>query len=177
MSKPSAAILTLLFLLVAIGSAGCATPPIEPTSSANSVVGIRLDIRAPIPLPVDIQQVLFVRLGEGAFEAGELPPIEAVIPSNYRTGRYFYVVDAPPGRYAVAVAMKRESGEILERPAVKVGNQFRFTESRGRFDDTYTVYFSEALFRASLATAAPGSIAFLGDYTAHTDAGLIREPS
>jgi hypothetical protein len=166
-------LLALILVLIAVGLSGCAThPPPGPTTPANSAIGIRLDVRAPVSLfPFEVEKVLFVKLDDS--EAASVV-VERIIPSNYAQSGYHYLLDAPPGRYAiVGVYDTGERSAITIEKAIPISDNVEmWVGFELTFHDVYTVYFSEALVRETESVVPPGSVVFLGDYRINTDAGL-----
>ena len=94
-----------------------------------------------------VDSVMFVRLeGNDRSQYISTQPIE----SNWNEDGYAYLLNAPPGRYAVVATF------FASRPTV---------ESPSGGDHTYTTYFSRDLVNATEVTVEPGKIVFMGEFT------------
>lgn len=168
-----APLLTPILALIAVGLSGCATlPPPGPTTPTNSAIGIRLDVRAPASLfPFQAEKVLFVKLDDS--EAASVM-VDSIIPSNYAKSGYHYLLDAPPGRYAVVGVYKTgDRSAFTTETVIPVSDNVTIWVGSGlTFHDVFTAYFSKALVRETESVVPPGSVVFLGDYRINTDAGL-----
>jgi hypothetical protein len=157
-------------LLVALAG-GCANPPPPPTSQELSVVAIRVATRPPIPLTTQAnERIYFVRIQDETTLASSMP-----MRSNYFDGKYAFLLNAKPGRYAaVASTIVRENESNISQPVHK-GR--RVTVSVGftvRSETGFTAYFPEEVIRSTLVDARAGTIAFMGEFVLDTSPGLAN---
>ena len=155
------------FFFASLGLAlicGCAAalPAPTPLDKERSIIGISVNVRAPIRLfSNQAQRVYFVRI-----ESGEPTYQEALIASNYTKGDYVYLLNARPGRYAAVAASSSN---------VSRGPLFPSTSPSGpsmtvRF--TSTIYLSEKLIRASVVEVKPATVAFMGEFIVDSSIGV-----
>ena len=87
-------------------------PPAGPNSCA---VAIRVDERAPWSLFASgNDHLLFVKLDGGSSLISD-----NIYPSNFRRGDYFYLLNAPPGRYVVVGGF-----QVKEKPPTETETTF-----------------------------------------------------
>lgn len=143
----------------------CASAPPARVSSDSAGVAIHVKVRAPVRVfSQEPQQVLFVRLSGpgGAPESGEL------MPSNYASGGYLYLLNAAPGTYVAVTCFKEmepgTGGSATAAPGLSVSFRPGATN--------FTTYFPEAMIRETEITVKPGEIAFMGDFVVDQYVGL-----
>jgi hypothetical protein len=135
-----------IFMALAVCNACSTLPPPPPHGLDSSAVAICIDERAPWSLFASMSNhLLFVRLDGGPTDSVVR---DSFIPSNFCRGDYFYLLNAPPGRYAVVGSFN------VDRPS------------------KYYIFYDEKLVRQTEVSVAPGSFAFIGEFVVHTTTGL-----
>jgi len=141
------------------------TPP--PTDPERSIIGVSVTVLNPPFASENRPRVYFVRI-----EEGDAMSQQHVIPSNYWTDHYAYLVDAPPGLYAAVLAARHNPN---------------FGSGVGTPDDGLAglyEYFSEDLIRKTIVEVGPSTIAFMGEfvvadsasgYLTHADADAAQK--
>ena len=155
-----------LFLTLAL--AGCASATPAPSAPDSAGIAIGVTVRPPARMfSQEPEQVLFVRLaGEGdSFTSGEL------MPSNYASGGYLYLLNAPPGTY-VAVTCFKDMEPVPATPEAPAHSGIHASVSFQPGQTNYTTYFPEQMIRETRITVQPGQIAFMGNFTVDQDLGL-----
>ncbi|MSR61207.1 MAG: hypothetical protein EXS08_02000 [Planctomycetes bacterium] len=157
--------MTIRFLpvVLALAIASCASAPPAPSAPDSAGIAIGVSVRPPVRLfSQEPEQVLFVRLAgaDDSFTSGEL------MPSNYSSGGYLYLLNAPPGTY-VAVSCFKDMEPVPAAPAAP-----GFSVTFGPGATNYTTYFPENMIRETRVTVGPGQIAFMGNFTVDQDVGL-----
>lgn len=147
---------------------GCTTvlPPPAPLDKERSVIGISVNVRAPIRLfSSQAQRVYFVRI-----ESGDPIYQETLIPSNYTKGDYVYLLNAKPGRYAAVAASYERVNAVPMFPlplppgiSVTVGAPTVFKS---------TTYFSEELIHKISVEVKPSTVAFMGEFIIDSSVGV-----
>lgn len=148
------------------------TPPPAPNDQSSSAIAIHIDARAPVKIfPVEVDRVLFVQLDERGDSSLTRTNL---IPSNYSRDGYFYLLNAPPGRYAAVAAFHSK-----ERETVKLGETFSLGKGVTVWVGTeivrydyFTIYLPERLIRLTEVAVQPRRIAFMGEYVVETSVGL-----
>jgi hypothetical protein len=113
--------------------------PPKPTMPDSAVLGIEVVLRMSLIRTNSPSMVYFIKLPDGtdAFEQRDL------IPANYVSGGYFYLLNARPGRYAVVAAACYSGGPTHESWTFFPGNLIAVTDK----------------------TVSGGSVAFMGSYS------------
>lgn len=148
-----------------LGVLACAAPPPPPLADDSSVVAVRVAISEGFGLvESDSEQVYFVRMDEN----GQLSE-DQVIPSNYATGGYVFLMNAEPGTYAAVAASKEVSSALNSaaptKPGLSVGVQFFIVT------DALT-YLPDAVVSRTIVRVEPGTTAFMGDFLLDQSTGL-----
>jgi hypothetical protein len=133
--------------LAVFALAGCATGLPARSGPERGGIGISINVRPSIGLPIftrESQRVYFVRVdGEkGLFTQ------DHVILSNYFADGWVYLLDALPGRYAAVASVSSKQGR----------------------DDV--IVFPEQLIEATVVTVSPGAMAFMGEYLVKASYGV-----
>lgn len=155
--KCTSTFLTSIGLFVFLGCAS--VPPPERTDVNASIIGIKVKIRAPLMkvfgTPAEI--VYFVRTDT------EDPLVkDTLIPSNYASGGYLYLLNAPPGRYsAVAASYTAQSAPMGS--TANLGGGFSVSTSVSYSAGIMTYFPSDAIEKA-LVTVEPSSVVFMGEF-------------
>ena len=144
---------SVLFLLALVLLSGCSSLPVpEPLSGSSSGIGIAVKNRAPIRLFGNRpDRIYFVKLDDGS----NATAATRVLPSNYARGKYVYLLNAQPGRYAAVASFRRQV--VLGAPTSK-----------------YSVYFSEELIKVTEITVHPAEMSFMGEFVVDTSLGLKK---
>ena len=133
--------------LALLSLAGCATGLPARSGPERGGIGISVNVRSPIGLPIftrESQRVYFIRVdGEKGLFAQD-----HVILSNYFADGWVYLLDAPPGRYAAVASVSSKQGR----------------------DDV--IVFPEQLIEATVVTVSPGAMAFMGEYLVKASYGV-----
>ncbi len=172
--NPSDALLPLSFLLTSTLFFSCASAeaPPEPIDSESSGLAVSLEMLMGIG-PVRSagtkpETVLFVRLDPGETVA-HLADEVVLIPSTFVRGDYAYLLNAPPGRYALVAAIYVEDVGPTEVPFsvpvnsdVSVGYELELSDGKV----THRNYLSRDMIEESLTTVVAGSFAFMGSFEA-----------
>ena len=120
-----------LLLLGLVPSLACATtlPPPAREAPDLCVIAISVSISAPLWGHTQAEYVYFVRLDDSE-TYGHYRPIR----SNYTSGKYVYLFNARPGRYAVVAAgYVRQTQGAPVGTSVGVGGGFSVGRRRQRF--------------------------------------------
>jgi hypothetical protein len=155
---------------------GCASvPPPERTDVNASIIGIKVKIRAPLMkvfgTPAEI--VYFVRTDreDPLVQDTEDPLVQdtedllvqdTLIPSNYASGGYLYLLNAPPGRYSAVVASYTAQSAPMGSTA-SLGGGFSVSTSVSYSAGIMTYFPSDAIEK-TLVTVEPSSVAFMGEF-------------
>ena len=131
-------------------SACASAPPPRPHNPEGAIIGIVVDIRAPVRLfHGHPDRVFFIKLDDehGLFQ-------NQVIPSSYTSGGRVYLLNATPGRYAAVAAFDVKPGTPYSRAL------------------TYTTYFAKDLIEDTEVTVGPNEVVFMGSYVVDDSVGL-----
>ena len=139
---------TALALAAVFALASCAQPQ-KPADVKSSVLGVVINL---VGGAERIDEVYFVRLGTTDRVRGHFPRLR----SNFRRGDRFYLLNAPPGRYAAVAASKRDPGAVSRRSFYSP-NTF------------HTTYFGEPMIRKTIVEVEPGRFAFMGTFSVRKD--------
>ena len=124
----------------------CSSGSPEPPEWPSSAVAIRVDQRAPWSwFPSIVTHVFFARLDD---ERSNSVISDEVFESNFCHGDYFYLLNAPPGRYVAVGSV------YTTTPLFDPGNKTVHHRS----------LYEEALVRETGVVVAPGSFTFMGDF-------------
>ena len=140
---------TALALAAVFALASCAQPQ-KPADVKSSVLGVVINL---VGGAERIDDVYFVLLGGTDRVRGHFPRLR----SNFRRGDRFYLLNAPPGRYAAVAASKRDPGPVDGPSSPLSPNTF------------HTTYFGEAMIRKTIAEVDPGGFAFMGTFSVRKD--------
>ena len=141
-----------LAIAAVFGLASCAQPPQKPAGNESSVLGVALQTQwgflgiAELP-----DAVYFIRLNGTERVKGYFP----LLRSNFRQANQYYLLNAPPGRYA-AVAASR----MITVPTSQVNYMGPYGPSQ-----FFTTYFPEPMIRQTIVEVTPGGVAFMGNYS------------
>lgn len=140
------------FIPLVLFLSACASlpPPPVPVNKDASVLGVRVNIKAPMMGSHTPGKVYFVRVDKPK----QHPKKGAVVASNYKDGDVFYLLNAEPGYYMLTFC----------RFAVSIISQRGATASKSR----YTTLFSEQTALASRTRVKSGEVVFLGDININT---------
>jgi len=150
-------LLRALWSALPLGALACIAPPPPPLADDSSVVAVRVAISEAFGLAeTDCEQVYFVRMSDdGQFSEDQ------VIPSNYATGGYVFLMNAEPGTYAAVAASKELSTPVDSgaptKPGLSVGVQFFIVI------DALT-YLPDAVVSHTIVRVDRGTTAFMGDF-------------
>ena len=163
--RVSRLVLRALGCALPLGVLACSAPPPPPLTDHSSVVAVRVAISEAFGLvETDSEQVYFVRMDEsGKFSEDQ------VIPSNYATGGYVFLMNAEPGTYAAVAASKEVSSPLNSgaptQPGLSVGVQlFLVTDA--------LTYLPDAVVSHTIVRVDPGTTAFMGDFVLDQSSGL-----
>ena len=134
---------TALALAAGFALASCGQPPKKPADVESSVIGVALRFQG---VAERIDAVYFVQLGGTDRVRGHFP----LLRSNFRRGDRFYLLNAPPGRYAVVATFKIDPHNTI---VAFSPNSF------------YTAYFGEAMIRKTIVEVEPRSFTFMGTFS------------
>ena len=134
---------TALALAAVIALASCRQPPKKPADVESSVIGVALRFQG---VAERIDALYFVQLGGTERVRGHFP----LLRSNFRRGDRFYLLNAPPGRYAVVATFKIDPHNTI---VAFSPNTF------------YTAYFGEAMIRKTIVEVEPRSFTFMGTFS------------
>lgn len=120
----------------------CTSLPKPPTPADKnaSVLGVRVNLKAPIMGGMAPGKVYFVRVDKDKQD----PKKGVIVASNYKDGDTFYVLNAKPGYYMLS----------FFRHAVSINN---------RGTNRYTTLLSEQAALASMTRVESGKVVFMGD--------------
>jgi hypothetical protein len=162
MKRASTFLVGIVLFLGLTLSLGCATPaPPARESPDLSVIGIAVSISAPVGWwHNQATHVYFVRLDDPDHYAQDLP-----IRSNYTRGKYVYLFNAWPGRYAVVAAgYEKQSQGAPMGGSVGVGGGFSVGASvTSTYSNTFTAYLPTTLIDKTAVTVGQGEVAFIGE--------------
>ena len=146
-------------LILPLGCATMPTPPARETPDL-SVIGIAASISAPLWGHTQTEYVYFVRLDDSEAYAHDDP-----IRSSYTSGKYVYLFNAQPGRYAViAAGYRRQSQGAPIGSSVGVGGGFSVGASvTPTHSNTFMAYLPSALIEKTVVTLGQGEVAFIGE--------------
>jgi hypothetical protein len=147
----------MIFALTMIVLSACAEFQPVPKSfdQQSSVIGISLEARGPAIInTIKLDKVYFIRLDEKDLPYNK----KEVLQSNYSSGESFYLLNAPPGRYAVVAALSYVESGATSNGLPK--------------STTYRVFFPKNLIDKSIVTVTPGSFNFMGAFSVGTSLGL-----
>jgi len=163
--RVSRVLVRVLWSALPLGALACTTPPPPPLTDDSSVVAVRVAISEGFGLvETDSEQVYFVRMDEsGQFSEDQ------VIPSNYASGGYVFLMNAEPGTYAAVAASKELSAPLNSgaptQPGLSVGVQlFIVTDA--------LTYLPDAVVSRTIVRVEPGTAAFMGDFVLDQSNGL-----
>lgn len=142
-------------------SMGCATVPPPPRESPDlSVIGVGVSIAAPMWGHRQAQFVYFIRLDDADPDFRGHP-----IQSNYNRGKYVYLFNAQPGRYAVVSAgFMEDSQPVTSGTSSSVGGGFSVGASVSMsMHRTINAYLPKTLIERSTVTVGPGETVFIGE--------------
>jgi hypothetical protein len=145
-------------------SAACTTPPPPPLKADSAIVGVRVATTAPLGLgSQDAEQVYFVRMDASGKFSGE-----QVIPSNYASDGYVFLLNAEPGTYAAVASQKTATSSA--GMGAPVGGGFSAGVGVTITVDMVT-YMPEAVITHTIVDVKPGTAAFMGEFVIdqHTD--------
>ncbi|MBW1686889.1 MAG: hypothetical protein JRS35_17700 [Deltaproteobacteria bacterium] len=163
MKRTSTFLVGIVLFLGLTLSLACATTPAPPARESPdlSVIGIAVSISAPAGWwHNQATHVYFVRLDDPDHYAQDDP-----IRSNYTRGKYVYLFNARPGRYAVVAAGYETQGQGAPMGGsfgvgggVSVGVSMTPT-----YNNTFTAYFPRTLVDKTAVTVDQGEMAFMGE--------------
>ncbi len=133
-------VLSAIFAIAVLSACGGMPAP-TPQDGASAGIGVLVERRARNMLfSVRQTRVWFVRLeGNDRLQYISTHPIY----SNYSKDDYFYLLNAPPGRYAAVVTSRVDNTQDIKRK--------------------YTTYFPRDLVEATEVIVEPGRIVFMGE--------------
>ena len=138
------------------GLASCAQPPQKPLGNESAVLGVSLQTQWNFPGVAELPDaVYFIRLDGTERVRGHFP----LLRSNFRQANQYYLLNAPPGRYA-AVAASRMVGV----PTTQVNYMGPYGPSQ-----FFTTYFPEPMIRQTIVEVKAGGVAFMGNYSVRKD--------
>jgi hypothetical protein len=151
---------------------GCATvPPPPPAGSDVSVVGIKVEVRDPLAKLFGPLWPICIVLYCGEYSAVAVYFVrtdtsnpfsqETLIPSNYASDGYVYLVNAPPGRYA-AVAAFHNQPMPGTTSTTNLGGGFSASATLSGSLGSAT-YFSEDLIGKTEVAVEPSSATLMGE--------------
>jgi len=163
MKRTSTFLVGIVLFLGLTLSLACATMPIPPAreSPELSVIGIAVSTIPPIGWwHNQATYVYFVRLDDADDHARYEP-----IRSNYTRGKYVYLFNAWPGRYAVlAAGYETQSQGAPIGSSVGVGGGVTVSASvTPTYHNTFTAYFPSTLIDKTAVTVGQGELAFMGE--------------
>jgi PAS domain-containing protein len=85
----------------------------------------------------------------------------AIIESNYVNGSYVYLLEPPPGRYAIVASEVYSAGSAGTHGDIHMGGSNPGTP--GTASSTNTYYFSQALVDETAVTVREGDVVFVGE--------------
>ena len=146
---------------------GCVTPnpPPGPADPQASVIGVAVKIRGAIKLFSNgAEWAHFVRLDSDGNEESE------PILSNYSSGKYVYLVNAAPGRYAVVAAgFTQQSQGAPMGSTTSLGGGFSLSTSvTVSSTKTITSYLPRHLIEKTAVTVGEGQMVFIGELVIDT---------
>ena len=93
-----------LAIAAVIGLASCTQPPQKPAGNESSVLGVSLQTQwGSQGIAERPDAVYFIRLGGTDRVRGHFP----LLRSNFRQDNRYYLLNAPPGRYAAVAASRK----------------------------------------------------------------------
>ena len=140
---------TALALAAVFALASCAQPQ-KPADVKSSGLGVDIKL---VGGAERIDEVYFVRLGATDRVRGHFPRLR----SNFRRGDRFYLLNAPPGRYAAVAVSKRDPGAVDGPGSPFSPNTF------------HTAYFGEPMIRKTIVEVESGKFAFMGTFSVRKD--------
>lgn len=144
-----------LIALLAL-SVGCATPTsppeVGPQGPAAAAVAIGLEMHSPIGFQIKATHVFFARLEQSDVEEKHLGN-HTIYTSNYEHDGYYYLLNAPPGRYAMVAALRNTTDNKDERLQ-------------------YWSYFPESMIEASAVAVAAGQLVYGGNFNGRVRVGF-----
>ena len=163
MKRASTFPVRIVLFLGLVLSLACATMPVPPVRESPdlSVIGIAVSISGPIGWwHNQATYVYFVRLDD-ADDYARYEPIR----SNYTRGKYVYLFNAWPGRYAVlAAGYETQSQGAPIGSSVGVGGGVSVGASvTPTYHNTFTAYFPRTLIDKTAVTVGQGELAFMGE--------------
>ena len=155
-------IVVILGALAPLVLGACAsTRPPSPVNATSAGVGIRVKTRAPVKIfSNEPDGVVFVKLSEGGG-----PPYTdgSMLSSNFADDGYFYLLNAPPGRYVAVLCGRIQAAPPTAPPAAPPkGTSVSVSVGIGKTE--YTTYFPADMVKLTEVTVTPGAVAFMGDY-------------
>ncbi len=153
----------IILFLGLVSSLACATMPVPPVrESPNlSVIGIAVSISVPSGWwHNQAAYAYFLRLDDEDDDARYDP-----IRSNYTSGKYVYLFNAWPGRYAVlAAGYETQSQGAPIGSSVSLGGGVSVGASvTPTYHNTFTAYLPRTLIDKSAVTVGHGEVAFMGE--------------
>jgi len=158
----------IFFVSIIFGLLGCATTQLPPPNSLGpqrGVIGISVNVRAPIKVFTNIaDMVCFINVDEeeDLYTRGNL------IQSNYAKDGKIYLLNAKPGRYAAVIAAFHQTIPII--PAAPTPGFSITINPAGRY--SYTTFLPIKMIKSTEVTLVPGGIAFMGDYVVDQSLGF-----
>jgi hypothetical protein len=162
MKRTSTFLVGIVLFLGLTLSLACATPaPPARESPDLSVIGIAVSISAPVGWwHNQATHVYFVRLDDPDHDAQDLP-----IRSNYINGKYVYLFNAWPGRYAAVAA-----GYETQNQGAPMGGSFGVgggvsvgASVTPTYSNTFTAYLPGTLIDKTAVTVGQSEVAFMGE--------------
>ena len=148
----------LLMFVVCIAATGCAirtvAPAPKPEQDQSAGVGLFIELRAPVGWPTyRADGAYFVKL-----DGKEIPHATELVASNYRSNSgSIYLLNAPPGDYAVVAAY------------------FTLTDLSGREESSYTTYFRRDLVELTRVSIEKGHLTFGGKFEVDMSVNVCPE--
>ena len=138
-------------------ASACATPPPPPGSPDSAMIGVRVALSESFGLfETPCEQVYFVRMDDnGSFAEDQ------VIPSNFTTDGYVFLMNAEPGTYAAIAAARTVTSPAGPTQPAREG--FSTSFSLSLHVDTLT-YLPQDVVSHTVVRVEPGSAAYMGDY-------------
>ncbi len=148
-----------LAIAAVFGLASCTQPPEKPAGNKSSVLGVSLQTQWGFPgIAENPDAVYFIRLGGTDRVKGYFP----LLRSNFRQANQYYLLNAPPGRYAAVAASRMNTVPITQVNYMGLFGPSQF----------FTTYFPEPMIRQTIVEVTPGGFAFMGIYSVRKDVDI-----